>query len=76
MFPLPKFILYSAQSTVLWTATLATAGYQLGKNYRAVANFVEPISNIVAFVGIASYLYRVAAFAVRSDLSAATIFAR
>ncbi len=60
--PLSTFLLYSALGTVLWTATLAVAGYWLGQDYKAVAGFIEPISNVVIIVVAAIYLYRVATF--------------
>lgn len=45
--PLPKFLLYSALGSGLWTAALAGAGYLLGEHYDRVEQYLGPISKVV-----------------------------
>ena len=59
---LPRFLLYSALGTVLWTAFLAGLGYLLGDQYRKVADWSNPLSNAVIGILVIWYLYRVATF--------------
>lgn len=44
---LPKFLLYSAIGSGLWSALLSYAGYALGENYDRVAQYVDPASKII-----------------------------
>jgi membrane protein DedA with SNARE-associated domain len=60
--PLGSFLLYSAAGTILWTALLATAGYFLESQYDKVAQWLNPISNVVIAMIVLGYLYRVIRF--------------
>ncbi|WP_246737169.1 DedA family protein [Methylobacterium sp. DB0501] len=60
--PLVPFLAYSTMGSAIWTGLLATAGYRLGADYRAVAGFIEPIGNGVLILALALYLYRVLTF--------------
>ncbi|MCH8684191.1 DedA family protein [Pedomonas mirosovicensis] len=53
------FLLYSALGTAIWSAALATAGYLLGNNYHAVADYLNPATNVILGSGLLYYLYRV-----------------
>lgn len=59
---LGRFAVYSALGTLLWTTFLAVLGYLLGEQYRQVAGWVDPVSNVVIAVLVLWYLYRVATF--------------
>jgi membrane protein DedA with SNARE-associated domain len=45
--PLASFLLYSGAGTILWTALLAMAGYFLESQYDKVAQWINPVSNVV-----------------------------
>ena len=45
--PLPKFLIYSAIGSALWSAALAYAGYALGENYDKVEQYVGPASKVI-----------------------------
>jgi len=45
--PLPKFLLYSAIGTGLWSALLAYAGRLLGHNYEKVSDYLGPAAYAV-----------------------------
>ncbi|WP_278913988.1 DedA family protein [Deinococcus wulumuqiensis] len=45
--PLPKFLIYSAIGSALWSAALAYAGYALGENYDQVEQYVGPASKVI-----------------------------
>ncbi len=63
---LGRFALYSAIGSALWTSALAAAGYLLESGYERIADYLNPVSNIV-FAAIAlTYLYRVATFKQRN----------
>jgi membrane protein DedA with SNARE-associated domain len=64
---LPRFLLYSALGTVLWTTFLAGLGYLLGEQYRKVADWTNPVSNAVIGILVIWYLYRVATFRSRAS---------
>ncbi len=58
----PKFLLYSAIGSGLWTGVLAYAGFGLGERYENITRYIGPISTVV-FAGIVVYyLYRVITF--------------
>lgn len=59
---LPRFALYTAIGTALWTSGLAAAGYLLQDRYEQVAAYLNPIANFVFGVIAVAYLYRVATF--------------
>ena len=53
--PLPKFLIYSAIGSALWSAALAYAGYALGENYEKVSHIVDPASKVILAL-VALYL--------------------
>lgn len=57
--PTGSFLLWSALGTTVWSTALAIAGYLLGSNYHAVAEYLNPIANVVIGAIAATYLYRV-----------------
>src|SRR3546814_4857348 len=57
---LSRFIFWSTMGTAIWTALLATAGFQLGRRYEEVDGWISPASNAVMVTLIAWYLWRVA----------------
>ena len=56
---LPRFLLFSAIGSAVWTTALALAGYQLRRNYAAVGDYLDPVSNAVIAMLIAIYVVRV-----------------
>lgn len=60
--PLVRFLIASTLGTVIWTALLAGAGYLLESQYRKVADWLNPIANVVIALLVLSYLYRVMTF--------------
>lgn len=48
--PMPKFLLYSAIGSGLWTALLGYLGYVLGENYELVERYVGPLAYVVVGV--------------------------
>lgn len=46
---LKKFCAYTFAGSAIWNAILAFAGFELGENWPAVRNYLEPISIVVAF---------------------------
>lgn len=59
---LPRFLLYSTLGTLLWTAFLAGAGYLLEAQYRAVEQWLNPVTNLILGAALVFYAYRVATF--------------
>jgi membrane protein DedA with SNARE-associated domain len=57
-----RFLLYSTAGTVLWNTFLAGAGYMLEAQYHAVAQWMNPVTNVIMGVAVAVYLYRVITF--------------
>jgi membrane protein DedA with SNARE-associated domain len=60
--PLPRFLVYTAIGSAVWTAALAGAGFLLEDGYAAVSRYVNPVSNVVFGAIALWYLYRVATF--------------
>jgi membrane protein DedA with SNARE-associated domain len=60
--PLPAFLAWTTVGTALWTALLAGAGYLLESQYERVADYVNPVSNVVFAVLALGYLYRLVTF--------------
>jgi membrane protein DedA with SNARE-associated domain len=54
--PLASFLLYSGAGTILWTALLAMAGYFLESQYDKVAQWINPVSNVVIGLIVLGYL--------------------
>jgi membrane protein DedA with SNARE-associated domain len=48
--PLPKFILFTAIGSAIWSGVLAYAGVALGENWEQVIGFVENYQDIVTVV--------------------------
>ncbi len=59
---LGRFLLYSTLGTVLWTSLLAGVGYMLESRYRAVADWLDPITNGILALAVVWYIYRVTTF--------------
>ena len=57
-----RFLLYTTAGTAVWTALLAAGGWFLGSNYRQLAAWMSPVSNVVVGGILLWYLYRVATF--------------
>lgn len=57
--PLPRFLLWSALGSLIWTSLLAGAGYLLEGRYRQVEAWVNPLSTAVVIGIVAIYLWRV-----------------
>jgi membrane protein DedA with SNARE-associated domain len=56
---LPRFLLFSGIGSAIWTTALALAGYQLGRNYAAVGDYLGPVSNTVIATLVVVYVVRV-----------------
>lgn len=64
--PLLPFVAYTTIGTAAWTAFLAGAGYLLEGQYHLVADWVNPISNVIVVAFVLWYAYRVATFSRRT----------
>mgnify|MGYP003578771791 CR=1 FL=1 len=62
---LSRFVFWSTLGTGIWTALLATAGFQLGQNYAEVDEWISPVSSAVMVTLIGWYLWRVATWNIR-----------
>ena len=60
--PLPRFLFWTTLGTALWTAFLAGAGYVLESQYAVVADYVNPVSNVVVGALVVWYVWRVVTF--------------
>lgn len=60
--PFGQFLLYSTIGTGLWTAFLAAAGLLLENQYDRVADYLNPVSNVITVGLFGAYLYRVFTF--------------
>jgi membrane protein DedA with SNARE-associated domain len=54
-----RFLIASTVGTALWTAALAGAGWLLGTRYRAVDQYLGPVSVAVILLLILFYVFRV-----------------
>nr|WP_306269492.1 DedA family protein [Pararhizobium sp. IMCC3301] len=61
------FLLFTLAGTVIWVAVLSGGGYLLGQQYELVADWLNPLSNLVIGVIIAIYIYRVATGKAKCD---------
>lgn len=59
---LPRFLIYSAAGTLLWSGLLAWAGYLLQSGYHKVADYVGPVSTAILVAIVLAYLYRVVTY--------------
>ena len=57
--PLLPFLLYTLVGTAAWTAALTYAGVLLGRNYRAVEQYLGPATWVIVGGIVAWYLYKV-----------------
>ena len=60
--PWPKFLLYSAVGSGIWTALLAYAGFALGERQENITGYIGPVSTVVFAVIVVYYIYRVLTF--------------
>lgn len=56
---LPLFLFYTTIGSALWTALLAYLGYFLGRNFREVERYLDPVTWVVIGIVVAGYFYRV-----------------
>ena len=61
---LPRFLLFTTLGTSLWTTLLAGAGYLFQEQYGIVADYLNPVTNIIVGLVVAAYLYQVATWRV------------
>lgn len=59
---LAPFLLFTSIGTAIWSSLLVVTGFLLEDQYRAVADYVNPVSNLVFGALLLYYLYRVATF--------------
>src|SRR3546814_18055916 len=52
-----RFVFWSNLGTALWTTLLATTGYQLGQNYKPVAEWISTASTSNIFYLVPWYLW-------------------
>lgn len=58
--PMRWFLFYTSLGTLLWTGSLATAGFLLESKYDTVKSYLDPISIVVVGLFVMAYIYRVA----------------
>lgn len=63
--PVPRFLLWSALGTALWSGALAALGLLLEDKYVQVQRWLNPVSTGIVGIAVAAYLYRVLTFARR-----------
>ena len=59
---LPAFLAWTTAGTALWTAFLTGLGYLLEGGYREVADWANPVTNMVVAGLFLGYLYRIVTF--------------
>lgn len=60
--PTMSFLVYSFAGSLLWTTLLVYLGFLLGNQHDRVADYLNPISDVVVVIIVAAYLYRVVTF--------------
>lgn len=60
--PLPAFLAWTTIGTAVWTAFLAASGYLLEGGYERVADWLNPVTNILVVLLVLGYGYRVVTF--------------
>lgn len=60
--PMGGFLFYSFIGSAIWTTMLALFGYFLQSQHEIVANYLNPVSDLVIITIIGVYLYRVITF--------------
>ena len=53
------FLAFSLAGTVIWNTLLTWLGYALGSQYDLVADYMNPVSNVVIGALVLTYIYRV-----------------
>ena len=56
---LAQFLIYTTAGSALWNVALIASGYLLQANYDRVANYLNPITNLIIGGIVLAYLYRV-----------------
>ena len=56
---LPRFLLFTALGSSLWSSALALAGHSLRDGYEQVAHVLNPATNVIVGAIVLVYLYRV-----------------
>lgn len=69
LMPLGVFLVYSAVGTVVWTTLLTLAGYWLQAQYARIADWMDPVSTVILAGILGLYLWRVATYRQRLDIS-------
>lgn len=64
--PLPRFVLWSAAGTLVWSAALTSLGWLLESQYARVADWLDPVSKAILAAIVLSYAYRVATWPQRT----------
>lgn len=60
--PLYLFLAYSFVGSALWTTLLAGLGYWLNSQHELVADYLNPVSNLIVAAIVIAYIYRVLRF--------------
>jgi membrane protein DedA with SNARE-associated domain len=55
-----RFIAFTTAGAAIWTALLATLGFELGKRFHKIEEYLDPVSWLVLAVIVAIYALRVA----------------
>ena len=66
--PLGSFLMYSFVGSLLWTTLLASLGYMLQSQHEKVADYLNPVSDLIVLLIIGVYIYRVITFKTEKDL--------
>jgi membrane protein DedA with SNARE-associated domain len=56
---LPRFLLFTALGSSLWSTALAVAGHSLRDGYEQVSHVLNPATNVIVGAIVLVYLYRV-----------------
>ena len=56
---LPRFLLFTALGSGVWSSALAVAGHSLRDGYEQVAHVLNPATNVIVGAIVLVYLYRV-----------------
>jgi len=57
--PIGRFLLLTASGSVIWSAVLAIAGYQLAGNFRVLEAYIGPLSKMVLGLLVLAWLFYV-----------------
>lgn len=64
--PMPRFLFWTTLGTSIWSGLLVAAGYLLQSQHHLVADYVNPVSNVVVGALLVWYIVRVITF--RADI--------